>query len=389
MRGRRLCPYKIFILLLFFTACVNGYRHGTIEVAVAEGTIAQPGGGVVAAHSFETVPVRRDNIQRIVDLSVTGGFIIQQPLSFVTSGGEFTNIIDSPVGTRVSEGDILATQFFSERLSEAYEIERRRLEFEISLFETRIRGERTWHQENIATARYELEHAEEQYQEAARLRLDRLQLHFNRFNNNTIAQRENFNERMERLSPITNNLYAPFDGILISVTNIPDGSSISAGQVFFTIACESSFEFRVNSLPEVLCFGNIFTMRWDCPTYEYYMSFDAIVVSDALLIHDGSTIRQYSVQPLDHEYFNNKLLSFDMTAFDLLGPTLRLEVREVMIANTLILPIRAIRPEAGAEYVIIYDNGRLLKRYITSGFRFFAYAQILMGVEYGQEVVMP
>ena len=381
---------KLFLLLLLFTACANGYRHGTIEAAVSEGTIAQPGlGSNATAVSFDTVPVRRENIERDMELPVAGGFIIQQHLSFTSSGGEFTNIIQSPVGTRVSEGDILATQFFSERLSEAYEIERRRLEFEISLFETRIRNERRMRQDNIAAARYEFENAAPEYQEAARLRLNRLQLQFTRFNNSANEQRENFDERMERLSPITNYLYAPFDGILISVTNAPQGSSVTAGHVLFTIAYEPSFEFRVNSLPGVVRFGNIFTITWTHPDGYEYISFCAIVVSDALLAPVGGNIRQYSLQPLDHESFNEKLLEFNMTAFDLLGPELRLEIRESLIYDALILPARAIRPEAGAEYVVIYDDGRLLKRYVTTGFRFAAYAQVIMGVEYGQGVVMP
>ena len=359
-----------FILLLLFTACTSEYI--TVDDAIADGTIAQSGGVVATISSFDTVQVQKQNIERNMELSITGGFVIQRQLSFEQSGGEFTNIIQSPAGTRVKEGDILATQFFSERESESYEIERRRLEFEINLFETRIRNERRLHQENIANAR----------NESNELYLNKLQLQFNRFNNNTNEQRANLNERMENLSPITNNLYAPFDGILTQVSNAQQGSSISAGHVYFTIADESSFEFRVNSLPEVVRFGNIFTINSD------YISFDAIVVSDSML-DIGNSIRQYSLQPVDIESFNNKLAELNITAFDLLDANLRLEISEVLIVDALILPNRAIRQEVDAQYVIIHDNERFLKRYITTGFTFSTYTQILMGVEDGQVVVMP
>ena len=379
---------KLFILLFLFTACVNGYRHGTIEVAVAEGIIIQPGlGDVTAVHDFEIVPVRRGNMVRNVNLPVTGHFVVHHRLSFSSSGGEFTNIIQSPVFTKVSEGDILGTQFFSERLSESYELERDRLEFEIEVFETRIQNERRLHQTNIAAARNTLQNAAPEYREIARLNLEKLQLQLNRFNNSANEERENLNARMERISTITTNLYAPFDGILTFVSTAP--RNIRAGHVYFAIACESYFEFRVDSLMEVIRFGNIFPMAWDCPKSGERMSIYAIVVSDALVIPRGDILRQYSLQPLDPVSFNEKLLSLNMTVFDLLEANLRLEVSEVLIYDALILHERAIRTELEAEYVVIYDSGRFLKRYITTGFRFITDVQILMGVEYGQKVVMP
>ena len=382
---------KLFVLLLLFTACVNGYRHGTIEFAVAEGTIIQPGLGDAAVRGFEIVPVRKDNIVLITDFfSVTGEFVVQHRLSFSTSGGEFTNIIQSPAFTRVSEGDILATQFFSERLSKSYEIERARLELEIEVFETRIQDELRLHQTNIAEARRTLQNAAPEQRERARLSLERLQLQFDRFNNSVNEQRENLNARMERLSPITNNLYAPFDGVLTFVSTAP--RSVRAGHVYFTMACESTFEFRVNAPIEGVRFGNIFPMAWNWG--DERMSAYVIVVSDAMIV--GGGVRPHSLQPLDPDSFNEKLLSLEppMTIFDLLGAEadLRLEISDLIVYDALLLPERAIRTEPGAEYVIVYSDGQFLKRYITTGIRFLIgemKVQILMGVEYGQEVVMP
>jgi len=118
------------------------------------------------------------------------------------------------------------------------------------------------------------------------------------------------------------------------------------------------------------------------------MAFEAAVVSPHITgVRSG--ILSHVMRPADPDAFEEMLREFSLSPFDLLDMSFVVEIRETLVCNALILPARAIRQEDRAYYVLIYSEGRLMKRYITRGFQFQGYAEILMGVEEGQMVVLP
>jgi hypothetical protein len=77
------------------------------------------------------------------------------------------------------------------------------------------------------------------------------------------------------------------------------------------------------------------------------------------------------------------------TALDLAETSFRLTTYLPLATNAIIAPRSAIHPEDGRYFVFVYENGNLLKRYVTLGVRFGDEVQILYGLEPGQKVMLP
>ena len=367
----------ILLAVLLFSACGAEAARADIFDAIGQGILVPPGEN----HGEETtqfilVPVIRGDMVREVDLQVAPHFAVTRSLSFERYGGVYMGSLVSGVGARVEAGDVLAVQEFTP--TEPQEINLHQINFQLEQFEARFNRERTARNQELRDAR-----ANAGPQGVERLIVNRLQLQFDRFIQSGEETRANYNRRIYDLGLHDDEIIAPFGGIITHISDFNHGHTVTHDNFFFVLADESSFEFVIQALPEVVRLGNILTIQ------GYDFEFDAVVTSDALAIVDTPQLLRFSLQPTDPAAFYEMLADMGMSPFDLIGTLLRTEISETLIHNTLLLPTTAIRQEDRAEYVIIYDNGSLRKRYISRGLEFRSYVQILMGVEEGQMVVMP
>jgi len=370
-----------FVVGIGLGACSAVQTTNSVSNAVAEGIIAPfQSEDLVHDLNLDLEEVRRGDLERIIDLPVFASFNVTRSLVFEQSGGLYSGPLAGPVGTQVQAGDLLGEQSFE--MTEAMEIARYRLVFQIEQFETQYENERRDRMHEIREARTALSNAEANYRDMMRLQLRRLELQLDQFLHEVQLRRTNFQEQLEEIDNLTEQIYAPFDGILTSIRDAEYGTIVAPMTSFFTIAKEDSIMFHVSTLADILRFGNTVMITGD------NLAFEAVVVSDSLVTGQTQLMR-YSLLPADQDAFYEMLTNNGLELIDLFRTSLSLIVSEVLVHDTLIVPLRAIRQENRAEYVLIYNDGRIMKRYITRGFQVQSYAQILMGVEEGQWVIMP
>jgi len=385
MYGRRrlkwLGFFALFIASLGISSCGVTQTASDLSTTVAEGILA-PTEFVSATQDLqiELAEVRRGNMERNLELRVSLNFAVTRTLAFERYGGEYYAFHAGHVGARVQAGDILAQQSFE--MTEAMEIAYYRLVFDIEQFESRYANGHRDYMQAIREARTALNNADSTQREAARLQLRRLELQLAQFEHDSEQTRQNYQQRLEYINRLTEQIYAPFDGILTFIRSTTPGSTVPHDTVFFTVADEDSFIFHSDSFVDILRFGDTVTIRGE------YLSFEAIVVTDPLVAEERRTMR-FSLLPTDSYAFREMLTSQGLSPFDLVDMGFVIEVNEILVHNTLIIPADAIRQEYLSEYVLIYNEGRVMKRYISRGFQFQSYVQVLMGVEEGQLVVIP
>ena len=372
-------PYKFAIVLLIIgvlalSSCGLGHSSGDISAAINEGIITPPKGtGNVAAlnERFSMVTVRRGSLERSVRLGVTANFANTRPLSFEVEGGVYMDSLIENVGTRVLKGDVLAVQEFPESFHEPLEIARTRMKFQIEQFEERFINEYNDRARELTRARANFN----------RLQIRRLELTQERFLYESERTRLEFQRQLDDMYLPGEHIYAPFDGLITFVSTIRP-EFVNPNIVLFVIADEDSLVFTAQTSAENLRHGNVVTIRGE------HLEFDAKVVSDSLAAPGRrSDEMDFTLLPLDPEALAKAMADF---AFhELAAMNLYTVIEEVVVHDALLLPVRAIRQEDRANYVVIYNDGQLLKRYVARGLQVSPYVQILMGVEEGQRVVLP
>ena len=384
----------VVLVLLFLASCRSVSLEQDIDAAIDAGLLLplreyRPATGSETVQlDLELVEVRRGPIYIDIEIpaEITGPVVL--PLRFEESGGVFYMPVRRFAGTFVSEGTVLAEQTFSGL--ELLELEHRRLVFEITQHDERFTAERAALRDQIAEYRRNINSADETTGEneieLMRLRLSRLELQMERLLHTNEQTRQGLNDR--RLEMETRlygeRIYAPFDGILTFVQPAYDGSTVSSGLVYFTIADVRHFEFTAMVIPGMVNYGNIHTMTG----LNGRLSFDVQVVSDPFVLGDRPQSMYKNLRLVDETAFFSSLEDLDLSLTDLIDTQLRLIVNEVLIHDTLILPDGAIHRENAAEYVLIYEDGVLSRRFVTTGYEYRNQVQVLMGVYEGQKVVM-
>jgi len=371
-------------LFLFITACGVVTETMDMQEAIVQGMIASP--GVAAqAPSFNLVTVARNDMVRQVDFAVNARFSRVYPLTFAQSGGTFSGILYGAAGTRLYGGELLARQYFSPTVFQ--EIEHEQLINQISNFNQQTANARNIHHQNIAAARWDVAAANPNDAIRLTLHLRQLELRYAQFLANSEASREQLMERLAQMeaSMVTAYLYAPADKLITQVSAAVAGSAVLENQWFFQVADESHIVFTVSALPDVVRFGNRFTVH-DTVSDLY---FDAYVASDPLLTGIRAVGMDFVLAPVDEVALRASMEALNISPFQLVTQSnLRITSTTVLAYHALILPNRAIRTEDRRLYVYVYENGHLLKRYITRGLQHQGYAEILMGLYEGQQVAV-
>ena len=375
-----------FFMLVFLGACGAHAQADGISAAIADRIIV-PEGQQLSEPAINLISVQRGAIEGTVQLPATIEFPSVRTLSFSGSGGLFSGAYITEPGTTVQEGDLLAEQFFQEHDLEPQRIAGYRQAFQLEQFEGRFVSDYRSRTQEIAEARNALNTADEGDSEIMALRLAVLELALERFLFERDATRRNMQERLANTHNTMSGeqLYAPFDGILTGISQVTAGSTVSPGHSFFTIVDDGFFWFRVNASPDMVKYGKTYTMV----STDGRLSFEVIIVSDPLISGSRANSIEFILKPADISALEDSLRELDLTIFDMDAMSFLLTVEETFVTDALILPARSLRQEDQRESVLIYDDGRLKKRYIARGIQFRNDVEILMGVSEGQKVALP
>ena len=90
--------------------------------------------------------------------------------------------------------------------------------------------------------------------------------------------------------------------------------------------------------------------------------------------------------PLDTETFMYQLDGMDFT--ERLGLNLTASTDFVLSRGDVLLPAAAVQPEDVRDFVFVYNEGMLGKRYVQTGARHGGMVQIIAGIEPGEMVVI-
>ena len=398
-----------FILALALSGCTGLIQEADtpLYVLAAEGElmVVDPADLQPAEFELATVGVR-DMIQTR-EIPVTITFPNSYHLHFEAEGhgGHIDRItwyygrfISGEVrdGHWVDEGEFIAELTYV--IPESLEINRDAILMERQEFEADFTLERNRRQVDIEIKRLELEFAPESDWELMALRLREEELAYQRFLRDSTQRREDFANRLDRLEePIRGErLYAPISGVLSwlnpafnnTVTDLFRGRIVPTygmGRRVATVVDLNTIVFTASALPYVMRFGEIMTVR----PFQGDMYFTMQVVSDPLtrpLTRDR--FFDFRLAPLCMDEFFDILRQYDVSTLDLSGIHLRAQPVLPWVLDAVVVHNRAITAEGPRNYVLLYEDGAISKRYVLIGVTLDGYVQILAGLEPGQQVVV-
>jgi len=373
------------ILLFLISACGTVSQTGDVSAAVSAGIIASPDGDIVLRDDeFVLYEVYKGNLERNMDLYVSANFTVMHRLSFEAGGGAYSGSFVDSVGTRVYAGEILAEQIFPDYMHEPLEISRYRVAFEIEQFETRFANEHRDRNRELSEARVAFAQADANERGNLRLQVRRLEVLLDRFLVESENTRQSYQQQLDNIYLPGQRIYAPYDGVVTFITTIREESIVDAGTLFFIVAKEDSVVFTAEAPVDVLRHGNVLNIVND------ELTFEVAVVSDP---HAAATSHSHTMSftllPTNQDALIADMEAAGISWHEITNMSFSAEVDEIMVYDTIVLPVRALRQESGSEYVLIYDEGQLQKRYVVRGLLALPYVQILTGLEEGQKVVMP
>lgn len=383
MLGRKTFICVLLLLTCFMTACNTVFAPtDLVAEAIEQGIIVPIAEQGTREIQWDTV--RIGNIEQQLYYHVLAFFPERRTLRFERYGGTFSGMHVS-AGDRVSAGDLLAEQSFA---LEAIEIERDRIALRYEQFQTRFAAELQSRNYKSEETRAALDNYGIQSHESLLLRLAQQELELQRF----IFENNNYRDYLRRrLSDIDNYLdgeqiYAPFNGTITYAGELAPGEYIqSLGRAIIEIVCDSVVHFTVTGPPTVIRYGDTFTIREQGGNLEFYVR----VISDPLAGRARANEMSFRLAAVCQETFYKTLAEAGLTVLDLAGIPFRLSIGIPLAMDAILVPHSAIHPEDGRNFVFVYDNGNLLKRYVTLGIRFGNDVQILIGLEPGQKVMHP
>ena len=389
--GRYLLFFSLALVLLLLPSCGIGFSADDVQGAIEDGIIVPPGGVTLARDTnVELVVAERTNIIRTASYPVRPHFPVVYHVRFSYDGGIYDGAYITQAGTTVQKGDFLGSQTFRFEPtleSDTRAVNRRRLLYQIADFENAFREERAARNLEISNLRETI--AQEDYTTLYQLQLERLLLQLERFLFDSSQTRQNFERALDNLrgEPQAESIYAPIDGVLTHISTIPAGRLVHAHTVFFSIADERFIQFIVRALFDELIFGTVHTISEVDGAFE----FKAKVVNDPFAADRPGfgQATNFTLVPYDMEAFTAAVAEYGFTMFDVVNMDLTITIEVTLAYDAITIPNRAIRPEDLAEYVLIYNEGRHAKRYITRGIQEMGNVQILSGLSEGQKVVLP
>ena len=392
----------LLISLFMLSSCVKGNEAGSVTLAIDSGILICP------THSFEMdelilFKVFNGQIERSFQISTQPVFPINEILTFenipefmiepLHSYGFFSGVFVQE-GDFVYKGDVLA-EIFLEHSDELFEIELFDLKNERNHFVASFESARLTLLMEIDRIRTDLIFANEADARVLELRLKRMELQLEVFEEESQISLDNIDYRISKHIEQKNKLriYAPFDGVITFINSTPAGTMwrdvthISpAGQrgIIQIINHESIF-FTANSNIDTLRFGDIVTIREHAGLFE----FNARVASDPLaspVSRSGNF--DFILVPVNLKIFDDELFRYGYERIDLINIPLHVFPSVTLADNGIIGHRLAVHQENHRNFVFVYKEGNIRKRYVEIGVSFGNYVQILAGVKPGQLLVM-
>ena len=406
-----------FALIFFLGGCVAAapIANSPLEVLEAEGELVVAVQNDLQPARFEMLNVyRRDMIQtREVPIEIThSGYAVRfsrSPFGAMDSTlweyGRFIGA-DISVGQMVNAGDFLGELFFE--FPTMFHIERDSILNERADFEQSASQERNRREAEIASYRFELSMADNTERNLLALRIRQLELELERFSRNTTSRRLDFADRLERLyEPFSGErLYAPISGVISWINGGYHQDSIlfrerilyhwiagqSVGRLVVGITDSEHVSFTAQTPAYVLRFGDIVTVNFLQGDIYFIMrvATDPLTQPVTRLTQPGTGDGHFDIElaPVCEDEFNAALLRHDMTILDLNFGQYRAQVVLPLALDATVVHSRAIMTEGLRNYVLLYENDSLSKRYVLTGVTLDGYVQILSGLEPGQTVVI-
>ena len=390
MSGKLLFLATIFVLLL--SACSGYAIEEDVAAAISAGIIVPTGLREIEQQHI-LVEVRRENMTRELNFALTAEFPIRQNITIVSDGiGPVITLdtIQYSPRTHIFTGDWLASLYVESSVLD--EVARDRIVLQLEEFENQNAADIAARIIQIENAREALASANETEWEILTLQLQRMELQLERFLQDSNRTRQGLQERLENaMVPILpEHTYAPFDGIIVTNNVMSIHADPRRWTWNFAIADDSLIYFRLSAPPDVVRHGNVFTVRAVHDSLDGYLFTEMKVVTDHFVNSGFEPSINFMLRPLDEVAFVELLAEHYLTPFDVVNSMIfRITTYDVLAYNALVLPVRAIRTEDRREYVLIYEDGNVLRRFISRGLQHSNYVQILMGLEEGQKVVLP
>jgi len=371
-------------VLLFLTACAGAQPNGVTE----EDFISLEQRGILSlmnpetAENFTLYEVRLGSIAQELTLQASLHFPVVRHLYFERTDGYFSGVFVQ-AGQQVEAGDVLAELTFE---TELLEIERYIMQNTLNQFETRFAEEENRMRAEIAAKRYvfELSYGDAAWEQMA-LELEQLELTLRRFIFDSHVTRQYHRRALanldEAIAPA--QIIAPFSGVVTSISQTASGTFINNWPRVVTIADDSVLRFTVPGIITGVRFGDTFPLRIN----DYTM--DVRVVSDPLLTGRSTSAQQITLAPVEPNDLTDFFARYEQRPYEFINASFIAMPGIIYATDSVIVHSRAVIHDDSGDYVFIYHDGRLMKRYVTTGAVLGTQVEILSGLMPGQMVVLP
>ncbi|MCL2226361.1 MAG: hypothetical protein FWB97_01855 [Oscillospiraceae bacterium] len=412
MSGRRLIPRlaAAFALLFFLSACGGEgvVRQGySVESAIEAGVLMAEG---VDSNdrALEIVQATRRDLTISTALRPRFVFPIEQQLFFPHRHdgellmGHVTVLVES--GQSVNEGDALARLTFDAEAR--HEIDYLAARQSLEQFEEDFIRERNRRNAEIAEARREQGLMEGAAAQQASLVIRQSELALERFISSSAVTRSALAEAVEFFAQTLDGavLRAPIDGMVHSVATC--GIFVSSHNHIMSIVDYNVFFYEITvrasqhatDFYNVIGRGDILTLRGSLNLGDSEsddengepIEIDVRVVTDSW-VSGQRGVFTYLLAPVDKEglfeYLGIIAAGYN-PVYILRSIPVTVQLAVTAALDSVTLPIRAVHAEAGRQFIYIYNEGALGKRYVHATNRIGGYAQIVTGIESGTQVVI-
>lgn len=386
--NRRLWAVLSLWMLLCLPACALLQANpapsagNEFQNAVSNGLIAQVDSLEVKDTDYNLAEAVIGRLSRNYDVKVSLFSPVRRDLYFKHDGGRLKKVYVS-TNNRVSKGDVLAEIVFDQ---ESLLAEREQLMLRISQSEKQFDNDNAQRQNTLEQMKNDFRPGmSDEETELQSLRLQRQELDYRKFvyqyEQTCKAQNKQLAEIDEKLAG--EQILSPYDGVIKFAFNAKENSLVRSWTKAITVEDDSIIQFALQGPIDIIRYGDVFTV-----TDNKELSFEARVVYDPILTDTREGQYTYVIAPTDKEAFTqmmteNNLTLQNLNSRGLVGSPLAFEAD-----NVLIVPRNAIQPEDTKQFVYLYEDGIIKKRYVQTGLTYMDEIQILTGLQAGQLVVL-
>jgi|GEM_PF-3808339 len=383
----------LFVLsLLLLAACRVEFVSDDVNQAIADGVI-MPAGTEYHVMRHETVFVQHGDIQREVSLRAHANTPIIQSIHMVSDGSIYSGAPVVPafeLGDVIHAGDVIARLPREGGTLDAVDRDRRLLA--LDQFDETHRMNLETRNIQILDAQTALSGSNTQNLTINALTLERLELEFQRYVRQAAHTRDGLINRLNDANALFEyeEIVAPISGVIIEnqVTVMQGNSALWNWR--FTIANTDILFFEVDAMAEVIRHGDVHTITGTHPDLDLVFLFDVYVANDNFTNTGMMPTHRFILRPMDDSIFDQMIYDSGLEKFDFFSNgVFTLIARDVLASDVMVLPLRAVRQERNRNYVMLYENGQMLMRFINVGVSHAGTVQVLAGLSDGQLVIFP